>query len=236
MWFKPQGRSGHRGPRAVTASRTPADRLSAQFGTHLPRHAPVNAGREAGAWSEYGGVSTFARVSQLSKGYEPGEVDEFFEFARRDYEDPNPTMDATSVRRTTFGMRRGGYDTGDVDAALDRLEDALAARAREEEIADVGQDKHMERLLGRARQLQGRLGRPSGERFRRAEGDVLAYDVDQVDELCDTLADYFKGGIVLSPDHVRRAAFAPRRGTDGYREGDVDAFLDTVVDVMALVE
>lgn len=181
-------------------------------------------------------VSNFARVSKLSKGYDPVEVDEFFEFARRDYEASSPTMDATTVRRTSFTLTRGGYDVVDVDAALDRLEDALAARSREEEIADVGQDKHMERLLGRARTLQGRLERPAGEKFRRADGDVLAYDVDQVDELCDTLADYFKGSIVLSPDHVRRAAFAPRRGTDGYREGDVDAFLDSVVDVMAMVD
>lgn len=181
-------------------------------------------------------VTNFARANRLANGYDMTEVDEFFDFARRDYEEAHPTMGTVDVRRVTFALTHGGYDTGDVDAALDRLEDALAARERDERIASVGEARFMEELTGAAQVLQGRLSRPSGERFRRAGESDLSYDIDQVDELCDTLADYFAGGPAMSPDEVRRAAFAPRRGTEGYREADVDAFLDRVVSIMAVVD
>lgn len=181
-------------------------------------------------------VTNFVRANRLANGYDMTEVDEFFDFARRDYEETNPTMGTIDVRRVTFALTRGGYDPGDVDAALDRLEDALAAREREHRIAAVGETRFMEELTGSAKALQSRLSRPSGERFRRAAQGDLSYDVDQVDELCDTLRDYFAGGPAMSPDEVRRAAFSPRRGAEGYREGDVDAFLDRVVSIMAVVD
>ncbi len=181
-------------------------------------------------------VTTFARAGRFSKGYDTAEVEDFFEFARRDYEEPEPTMTTAEVRRVTFTLIQGGYDPSDVDAALDRLEDALAARERSARIAEVGERQFLEELTGSARQLQGRLGRPAGERFRRAVGSDLSYDVDQVDALCDDLREYFSGATAMSPDEVRRAAFAPRRGPDGYREADVDAFLERVVEVMAIVD
>lgn len=181
-------------------------------------------------------MTNFVRANRLTNGYDMTEVDEFFDFARRDYEAAESTMSTRDVRRVTFGLTRGGYDPGDVDAALDRLEDALAARERDERISEVGEKRFMEELTGSARVLQGRLSRPAGERFRRGSGGDLSYDVDQVDELCDTLRDYFAGGPAMSPDEVRRAAFSPRRGTEGYREADVDAFLDRVVSIMAVVD
>lgn len=181
-------------------------------------------------------MSNFVRANRLTTGYDMTEVDEFFDFARRDYEDPEPSMTTQDARRVTFALTRGGYDTGDVDAALDRLEDALAAREREGRIDQVGETRFMEELTGSARALQNRLTRPEGERFRRGTGQDLSYDVDQVDELCDLLREYFAGGPAMSPDEVRRAAFAPRRGAEGYREADVDAFLERVVSIMAVVD
>lgn len=181
-------------------------------------------------------VTTFGRAGRFSKGYDAAEVDEFFEFARRDYEEPAPTMTTAEVRRVTFTLIQGGYDTRDVDAALDRLEDALASRERSSRISEVGERQFLEELTGSGRNLQGRLGRPAGERFRRAVGTDLSYDIDQVDALCDELRQYFSGAVAMSPDEVRRAAFAPRRGPEGYREVDVDVFLQRVVEVMAIVD
>ena len=44
--------------------------------------------------------------------------------ARRD----DPPLSSEKIRLTAFGMQKGGYSTAHVDAALERLEDAFAAR------------------------------------------------------------------------------------------------------------
>ena len=78
--------------------------------------------------------------------------------------------------------------------------------------------------------LRGRLQRPDGERFDRGTGFGPAYDAADVDELCHRLLRYFDDGEPMSVDEVRRAVFRTRRGSRGYSEAQVDAFLDRVVD------
>ena len=86
---------------------------------------------------------TFPRARKGRHGYDIDEVEEFLEDARRAYTADNPAaslVTADSIRTTAFSMRRAGYSTTHVDAALERLEDAFAARERDREIAQVGDE------------------------------------------------------------------------------------------------
>lgn len=197
-----------------------------------------------------GASSRFTRVPRTAKGYEPAEVDEFFARAKVAYErerergaagepterQPRP-LRSWEVRTAAFGLVRGGYDVQEVDAALDRLEDAMASRERARLVRDGGEDALLDELARRARTLQGRLDRPPGERFKPPRGRFeRGYDAADVDGLCDRLNSYFNDGEPMSADEVRRAVFGPRRGRGAYREAEVDAFLDRAVAIMVTVD
>ncbi len=203
---------------------------------------------------------TFRKASKLVKGYDVGEVDAFFARARVAYEatraglDPavvrtpgstvlaetapaTVTLTSDQVRAAAFTLRRGGYDAAEVDAALDRLEDALAAGERLRLLDSGGDEALISTLTQRATTLMGRLGRPDGQRFSRGlRGWERTYDVREVDELCHRLDGYFTHGEEMSADDVRHAVFRGRRGNTGYREPEVDAFLDRAVSVMVAVD
>lgn len=180
----------------------------------------------------------FRRVGRLAQGYDVRQVDGFFSRARAAYERGAQRSAVTSadVRRVGFDLVRGGYEVGQVDSALDRLEDAFARREYEATRARLGEDGVLAELTKRAQVLRGRLVRPDGQRFDRARGLAPAYEVTDVDRLCVRLLGYFDDGEPMSVDEVRRAVFRPRRGSRGYAEPQVDAFLDRVVEVMAAVE
>ena len=83
---------------------------------------------------------TFPRSRKSTWGYDVNEVEDFLEDARRAYaaDRSQPTvLTADSIRHIAFTMRKGGYSTTAVDAALERLEDAFAAREREKATADL---------------------------------------------------------------------------------------------------
>src|SRR5690606_543945 len=78
--------------------------------------------------------TTFPRVRRSQRGYNIDEVEEFLESARVAYSaEPGSTsaLDSDAIRHTAFRISRGGYATDHVDRALERLEDAFAARERE---------------------------------------------------------------------------------------------------------
>jgi DivIVA domain-containing protein len=181
---------------------------------------------------------TFKRTGRASQGYHVDQVDAFFARARLAYEQAGARTAMTSrdVRRVGFDLVRGGYEVGQVDSALDRLEDAFARRENEKMRASLGEEATLQTLTERARSLRGRLVRPDAERFDRGTGLTPAYDVRDVDELCARLLRYFEEGEPMSVDEVRRAVFRTRRGSRGYSEQQVDAFLDRVVEVMIAVE
>src|SRR5690554_5492358 len=84
--------------------------------------------------------STFPKTRK--RGYDIDEVEDFLEEARRAYSSPVPgssVVSADSIRTTAFSLRRGGYSTTHVDAALERLEDAFATREREQAIQSAGE-------------------------------------------------------------------------------------------------
>ena len=179
--------------------------------------------------------TSFQRVGRFSIGYNPREVDEFLARARTAYEGRDPGFSGADITSASFGTERGGYDMRVVDEALDRLSDAFARQARDDAIAEHGEQAWIAELTERAEVLKERLERPAGQRFAPGAAGEPSYDKGDVDALCDQLVAYFTEGLPMSVDDVRRAAFRRRKGEDGYREAVVDVYLDHVADVMASV-
>lgn len=183
--------------------------------------------------------TNFPRMSGWKNGYDPVQVDSFFKRARESFERESPQpgdLDARAVRTVGFDLTRKGYHVGVVDAALDRLEDAFAKRARDRLVERSGQDSWVQELTRAAASLRGRLTRPAGERFNHPEKGIIGYDIAEVDELCDRINGYFTQGQAMSVDEVRRVLFRVRKGDRAYDEDQVDAFIDRVVEVMASVD
>lgn len=186
------------------------------------------------------GSSPFARVGRRSYGYNTRQVDRFLTLARSHYnaaDGGDGAITSTQVRAMAFEPTRGGYEPRDVDAALDRLEDAFARRERDRLIEVKGEDAWLMMIGRTSAVLRSRLHRGRGERFRRpSRKKTLSYNTDDVDALCDQLLEYFENDFPLSVDTVRRAVFREAAGADGYEETQVDAFLDRVVELMASID
>lgn len=178
--------------------------------------------------------STFPKTRK--RGYDIDEVEDFLEETRRAYSSSVPestVVSADSIRTTAFSLRRGGYSTTHVDAALERLEDAFATREREQAIQAAGEDAWFHETRSIAQEIVNRLSRPHRHRFTRAGFMVNGYRRKDVDSLMDRILAHLVSGAPLEVTEVRTAAFRPQRG--GYREAQVDLLLDSVIDVMLAV-
>jgi DivIVA domain-containing protein len=144
-----------------------------------------------------------------------------------------PTLTAERIRHTAFSMHKGGYSPEHVDAALERLEDAFAARERDQASHTGAGPEWTKAAEGTAEVLVARLSRAPGHRFTRTSVLAVGYKRVDVDRLANKLVKYFHDGRELTVDEVRTAVFRPERG--GYREAQVDLVLDSVVDVMLAV-
>ena len=142
-------------------------------------------------------------------------------------------MSSAIVRDASFPLVRHGYSVAAVDAALGRIEDAFAARERELGIAQEGVEGWVGQARITAQEILDRLSRPDGERFARARGMRYGYRIDEVDLVSRKLIGYFERGEPVTVEQVRQAAFRMQRR--GYRESQVDALLDAVVEVMLAV-
>jgi len=181
-------------------------------------------------------TETFPRAGRMAKGYDVEQVEAFLARARSAYEQgaPGSAMTSWHVRTVGFDLVRGGYDVEAVDAALDRIEDAFARREKQRGEERVGPGGWQTQLRTQEQSLRAQLARPDGQRFPRGSGLELTYDLDQVDELCRRIDEAFATGRMLAPNAVRMAVFKSRRGSRGYREASVDAFLDRVVELLVV--
>lgn len=166
------------------------------------------------------------RVGRFARGYDVGQVDAFMARAL------GGAVPSSQIRSVGFDLRLGGYDVGAVDAALDRLEDAAVEAERGNDRRGLGERAFVKELTSQAQVLRARLARPHGDRFARGSVWERSYDVEQVDMLCDDIAEYFDGATALSVENLRHAVFASRRGSRGYSERAVDRFVDRVVAVI----
>src|ERR1700709_2218948 len=166
--------------------------------------------------------TTFPRVRTSKKGYAVDEVEDFLEEARRAYSADRaaPTVvTAESIRRTAFDMEKGGYSVIHVDAALERLEDAFAAREKDRAFSEVGDQAWFGRARATAQEALDGLDRPWGHKFKRVNALTLGYHRKDVAECGEQLTAYCQDGKPMSVDEVRTVAFRMRRG--GYNETQV---------------
>jgi DivIVA domain-containing protein len=180
--------------------------------------------------------TTFPRARRSKPGYDVDEVEDFLEDARRAYsaEQGGPTtVTAEGIRHTAFDMQKGGYSVEHVDAALERLEDAFAARERERALAETGDASWYGRARETAQEVLDRLDRPYRQRFKKVGILALGYHQKDVDAFADALTNYFQDGAPMSVEQVRTVAFRTKHG--GYNETQVDVLLDSVIGVMLAV-
>jgi DivIVA domain-containing protein len=180
--------------------------------------------------------TTFPRVKRGS-GYDIDEVEDFLEDARRAYTGDRGSVQvvtAASIRQMGFTMRRGGYSPADVDSALERLEDAFAARERDRALAELGNQGTYQRARSEAQVLLDRCTRPRGHRFDRVGILTGGYSVRDVDAFADRIVRYLQQGTPLTVGDARGVVFAAQRG--GYQETQVDVVLDAVVDLLQAVK
>ena len=176
----------------------------------------------------------FPQTSGRTKGYEKRAVDAFLAQARAAFEsDDDSSLSAAHVRNAAFPLVRRGYAIAAVDATLTRIEDAFAAQERERALETAGPSEWVGRTRETAQVVLDRLARPRGRRFGRAGLLRYGYRIDEVDIVTDKLARYLETGDAVTVDQVRSVAFRMQRG--GYREVQVDAVLDAVVEVMLAV-
>lgn len=178
--------------------------------------------------------NTFPPSPRGAKGYRRDRVDAFFDRARYGYEGPHGALSARDVREVRFPMRRSGYSTVHVDAALDRLEDALIRRDQSVAEASTGTDAWLAGLRADGQEIVDRLARPEGRRFRRMPWPARGYHRREVDQLANRILAHFTLAEPMNVEEVRQSAFRGQRG--GYDEAQVDAVLAAVVHLFVAVE
>ncbi|TDW31245.1 DivIVA domain-containing protein [Cryobacterium psychrophilum] len=174
----------------------------------------------------------FPRSAKKTLGYSLEQVEAFLASARQAYDanDGDIPLTAETIRHTAFSMQKGGYSPEHVDAALERLEDAFAARERERATGTDNEEARGQEARAISNALQSRLSRPPGRRFAHTSLLSVGYKRSDVDRFTNKVVKYLRDGRPLTIDEVRTAVFRPERG--GYREAQVDIVLDGVVDVM----
>lgn len=181
-------------------------------------------------------TNTFPRARRSAKGYDILQVEDFLEDAKRAYAAPAGTpavLTSSDIRRTGFTLRRGGYATEAVDAALERLEDAFAERERAGHVRVAGQEAFAGEIRARAQEILARVARAKRRKFKRVSGFTLGYRPKEVDAFCDRIVAYLQQGGDLTVSEVREVSFRVVKG--GYNEAQVDAVLDAVVEIMLAV-
>lgn len=182
-------------------------------------------------------TSTFPLARSGKPGYDVAEVDAFLEQARAAYSLPpghDEALSSSEIRRTAFRVvRKNGYSARHVDAAIERLDEAFAAREREQAIALQGSESYYQEVRATAQEIIDRLARGDGKRFRRVSAVTRGYHPADVDAFARRISAYFEQGRSLPVETVRTIAFRSRYR--GYHEAQVDLLLDTVVELMLAV-
>lgn len=175
--------------------------------------------------------TSFPLATGSQPGYSPEQVDDFLGRARQSYEGAGSGMTAEEVRQTAFPVKRGGYATRYVDAALDRLEEVFFERERRAKVRAAGEDAWWDETRELLSEVRGRIQRPRGRRFRRRGFFATGYRRSQVDAFLDRVSDMFeRRELGLKPAEVRDVVFHSQ--WRGYDEDQVDALLDGVVELI----
>lgn len=180
----------------------------------------------------------FDRVEPREYGYNMEEVEEFLAFARNAYNGSGrDQLSVEDVQQANFEVVFGGYDPAAVDSALDRLEDAIILKRRNEHIASEGEKAWYDHLEKRTEVLMGRLQRPAGERFRRPiNPKAQGYRAEDVDSFLNRLRAFLTEDQALRVSEIREATFSSAVGDAAYDELQVDRFLNRFVELTASIQ
>jgi len=166
---------------------------------------------------------TFPIAKKTQLGYSAVEVDAFLQVARDQFNNPSAkVLDWRSLESKSFELVKGGYQTTAVDEALDKLQDALAAKELKAAF-QWNPALRNERLIQFRGLLASRIGRKSGKRFDPVKGLAGGYSKKQVDALLNVVGEFLEGSAELSVADLRSIRFKVKRG--GYSESQVDAYL-----------
>ena len=177
--------------------------------------------------------TTFPSASRKETAYNTEQVDAFLAEARvayDNYELGEPTMTSADVRRVAFDVAKKGYAAPVVDAALERLEVALAELERERVIDSEGWEGLSRRSRESLEAITTRFARPTKKRFTRVGAFATGYRVADVDAFADEVRSGLESGAVLRASWVRQAVFRPQKR--GYNETQVDLVLDELIDAL----
>ncbi|MGW8483919.1 DivIVA domain-containing protein [Microbacterium sp. NPDC055903] len=177
--------------------------------------------------------AAFSLTSGRSRGYHPAAVDAFLAAAKETFERDDDALSAADVREASFPLVKKGYEIAEVDAALGRIEDAFAARARQRAVRADGPQAWVEQARNEAQLVLDHLARPRRQRFARTGLLTFGYRIDEVDHVARRIVRYLRDGEELSVEQLRSTAFRMQRR--GYREEQVDALLDATIEVMLAV-
>jgi len=177
--------------------------------------------------------SPFELASKHELGYDTIQVDQLIARARAQFADERKTLiTASELRKTEFDLVRGGYQISPVDAAIDRLDDALAAIEIAAVLRHHGREI-IDKVKGEATEmLFSRIERPARKRFSSTGWLLRGYSRKQVDVLVELIDLHLTSGTRLNLDQVRRVVFKAKRA--GYNEAQVDAFIDKTIELLQL--
>jgi len=175
----------------------------------------------------------FELAGKNQTGYDTSQVDEFISKARAQFSNFDlQILPSDYLRRVEFDLVRGGYLIGAVDDAIARLEDAFAKNEIERQLAKAGKFAVDDRYARIKDIVIGRTERPAGSKFNRVSWLMRGYNRKQVDAIAAHVERHLVSGAPLSVSEVRGSIFLASRG--GYVEGQVDAFLDRVIELLQL--
>ncbi|WP_449278610.1 DivIVA domain-containing protein [Leucobacter sp. GX24907] len=183
---------------------------------------------------EQSGHTAFPLARKKQLGYDPEQVEDFLDRARSTYEGGSlvgSPVSSEEVRRTAFGVKKGGYAARYVDAAMDRLEEVFYERERRTKMRALGEDAWWAETRQLLSEVRGRLQRPRGKRFRVRGIFATGYRKTQVDAFLDRVSAMLENKeLPLQPSEVRDVVFHSQ--LRGYDEEQVDALLDSVVELI----
>lgn len=180
----------------------------------------------------------FEKVSAKEYGYNIKEVEEFFALARTSYSSQDQNrLTVRDIQRANFEVVPGGYNPEQVDSILDRLEDAMILKQRNQNIATSGENAWLEDLEKRTSVLLSRLQRPMGERFRApVDSKAQGYRAESVDAFANRLRAYVTEDQALRVSEIREITFPAAVGNAAYDEQQVDEFLNRFIELAVSIQ
>lgn len=202
---------------------------------------------------EADGTTTIARVGKRKKGYDVHQVDAFLEQAHALYEADGIQLHRSDIQDASFDIVKGGYAIPQVDAALERLEQAVTDKQTQYDITQLGRVAWKAQTEAQFQELDRHAQRAEGQRFAPAQPKTPSYDRKQVDRLIDRVLAKAEAELerisagssgrqgpeadpTLTSPYVEDVSFTQRKGKHGYDERQVDYYLNACVNLLASLE